>query len=118
MTNDTFKVEHRYLDLPDSFYSRVNPTPLSGPKVTCFNHKLAAQLGFHVQDEQDWAQIGAGAELLEGMDPVAMKYTGRSEEHTSELQSRPHIVCRLLLEKKKYAVFCLKKKRKKHETKK
>src|SRR3989442_10667500 len=30
-------------------------------------------------------------------DPVAM----RSEEHTSELQSRPHLVCRLLLEKKK-----------------
>src|SRR5690554_7775726 len=27
--------------------------------------------------------------------------SGRSEEHTSELQSRPHLVCRLLLEKKK-----------------
>src|SRR5690625_5845615 len=27
----------------------------------------------------------------------------RSEEHTSELQSRGHLVCRLLLEKKKYA---------------
>src|SRR3989442_8318753 len=27
----------------------------------------------------------------------------RSEEHTSELQSRPHLVCRLLLEKKKTA---------------
>src|SRR3989442_9044436 len=26
--------------------------------------------------------------------------TARSEEHTSELQSRPHLVCRLLLEKK------------------
>src|SRR3989442_7501212 len=31
------------------------------------------------------------------------RYLGwlRSEEHTSELQSRPHLVCRLLLEKKK-----------------
>src|SRR5437870_8718414 len=28
--------------------------------------------------------------------------TSRSEEHTSELQSRGHLVCRLLLEKKKY----------------
>src|SRR5690625_5593869 len=28
---------------------------------------------------------------------------GRSEEHTSELQSRGHLVCRLLLEKKKTA---------------
>src|SRR5438445_7908097 len=29
--------------------------------------------------------------------------TGRSEEHTSELQSRQYLVCRLLLEKKKRA---------------
>src|SRR3989442_11579153 len=28
-------------------------------------------------------------------------FVRRSEEHTSELQSRPHLVCRLLLEKKK-----------------
>src|SRR2546429_5740923 len=36
------------------------------------------------------------------MDPsVTMK---RSEEHTSELQSRLHLVCRLLLEKKKSIV--------------
>src|SRR5258708_10900049 len=28
--------------------------------------------------------------------------SGRSEEHTSELQSPDHLVCRLLLEKKKY----------------
>src|SRR3989442_4710165 len=30
----------------------------------------------------------------------------RSEEHTSELQSRPHLVCRLLLEKKKLNLRC------------
>src|SRR5690625_6594303 len=29
------------------------------------------------------------------------KFLSRSEEHTSELQSRGHLVCRLLLEKKK-----------------
>src|SRR5690554_7036857 len=34
---------------------------------------------------------------------------GRSEEHTSELQSRPHLVCRLLLEKKKNQRICNKK---------
>src|SRR3989442_3241518 len=32
---------------------------------------------------------------------VARVLTPRSEEHTSELQSRPHLVCRLLLEKNK-----------------
>src|SRR3989442_11737441 len=32
---------------------------------------------------------------------VRRQWQHRSEEHTSELQSRPHLVCRLLLEKKK-----------------
>src|SRR5712675_2487449 len=32
---------------------------------------------------------------------VELRHRPRSEEHTSELQSRLHIVCRLLLEKKK-----------------
>src|SRR2546429_5662726 len=32
---------------------------------------------------------------------VCRSSSGRSEEHTSELQSRLHLVCRLLLEKKK-----------------
>src|SRR3712207_6871417 len=39
-----------------------------------------------------------GSELL-GLPVVALGV--RSEEHTSELQSRPYLVCRLLLEKKK-----------------
>src|SRR3989442_8356725 len=39
---------------------------------------------------------------LRDMDAMGVDQTLlRSEEHTSELQSRPHLVCRLLLEKKK-----------------
>src|SRR5690554_7460785 len=39
---------------------------------------------------------------LSRIDPtrIGLETSGRSEEHTSELQSRPHLVCRLLLEKK------------------
>src|SRR3712207_7204392 len=33
---------------------------------------------------------------------LMLKTAGRSEEHTSELQSRQYLVCRLLLEKNKY----------------
>src|SRR5690625_6220107 len=36
---------------------------------------------------------------------VMIQVAWRSEEHTSELQSRGHLVCRLLLEKKKYSTF-------------
>src|SRR5687768_18289153 len=44
----------------------------------------------------------ARARLAEVIDDRAFAdHFGRSEEHTSELQSRLHLVCRLLLEKKK-----------------
>src|SRR5439155_16148522 len=42
--------------------------------------------------------IQAAHPLLELVDPLPQRM--RSEEHTSELQSRGHLVCRLLLEKK------------------
>src|SRR6266700_4609939 len=42
---------------------------------------------------------GAGAQ--QEYPPPQQSYTPRSEEHTSELQSRENLVCRLLLEKKK-----------------
>src|SRR3712207_8370129 len=37
----------------------------------------------------------------------AARLRTRSEEHTSELQSRQYLVCRLLLEKKKSRLVCL-----------
>src|SRR2546429_707276 len=52
---------------------------------------------------------GANAEIetLLGVKPRTFAYPcGRSEEHTSELQSRLHLVCRLLLEKKKTTDIC------------
>src|SRR5690625_6729103 len=51
-----------------------------------------------------WEFTSLTQELLESEDnevysPLSL-YLARSEEHTSELQSRGHLVCRLLLEKK------------------
>ena len=40
-------------------------------------------------------------ELIHALDELREHCGFRSEEHTSELQSRLHLVCRLLLEKKK-----------------
>src|SRR5216684_8435780 len=45
-------------------------------------------------------------------------HVARSEEHTSELQSRLHLVCRLLLEKKKKKIFKPNTKKKKNTKKK
>src|SRR3989449_1753527 len=51
---------------------------------------------------------GGDSWLIQGISPratalsaSACHWAARSEEHTSELQSRLHLVCRLLLEKKK-----------------
>src|SRR5690554_7333438 len=49
------------------------------------------------QDNGDSAPILDADSFNYYKDPILP----RSEEHTSELQSRPHLVCRLLLEKKK-----------------
>src|SRR2546422_8287706 len=43
----------------------------------------------------------AGSKVEWNSPEVVTNPDGRSEEHTSELQSRLHLVCRLLLEKKK-----------------
>src|SRR3712207_8390529 len=43
--------------------------------------------------------LGAADELAR---QLRLRDMGRSEEHTSELQSRQYLVCRLLLEKKRY----------------
>src|SRR5258705_11784433 len=41
-----------------------------------------------------------------GQGPHELRARDRSEEHTSELQSLRHLVCRLLLEKKKNQLIC------------
>src|SRR3712207_8367207 len=65
----------------------------------------------HRQPHQERADVGAGDEQDQQREPPghrprqeqvpALADAGRSEEHTSELQSRQYLVCRLLLEKKK-----------------
>src|SRR2546422_5314445 len=54
----------------------------------------------------DRSRGGVVARLGAGQTYAWPTWEVRSEEHTSELQSRLHLVCRLLLEKKKnYAVW-------------
>src|SRR3989442_8102267 len=83
------------------------------PYTTLFRSAARALLGPHAEGLTSTGSFplfyisirATGARLVEvplrdytrGNDPVDV----RSEEHTSELQSRPHLVCRLLLEKKK-----------------
>src|SRR3712207_7982842 len=79
------------------------------PYTTLFRSLLEAVRAHHLQNRaENFILIGAEARLhmIEegGADEKAilmpLKREARSEEHTSELQSRQYLVCRLLLEKK------------------
>src|SRR3989442_8438013 len=68
--------------------------------------RLAQNITGNREDAEDAMQdafLKSYAHLKEfqGDSRFPVMFCARSEEHTSELQSRPHLVCRLLLEKKK-----------------
>src|SRR2546422_1747029 len=75
------------------------------PYTTLFRSRAFAERGirFHAQvvlvpGVNDGPELVRTLTDLYGLGPAILS---RSEEHTSELQSRLHLVCRLLLEKKK-----------------
>src|SRR3712207_8057277 len=59
-----------------------------------YAERLGKEMGFYQDPYSDFGRLSL--ELWR-----AARLGTRSEEHTSELQSRPYLVCRLLLEKKK-----------------
>src|SRR3712207_8818535 len=69
------------------------------PYTTLFRSSGEA-VGGEVEGRQ---RVGPAQGLRDAVDPLlhAHPVAYRSEEHTSELQSRQYLVCRLLLEKKK-----------------
>src|SRR5690625_6516680 len=79
---------------------RRSPRPTLFPYTTLFRSDAAGRVGIRIDPNFRNAQGRHGS----AYDGVALTYAqvaARSEEHTSELQSRGHLVCRLLLEKKK-----------------
>src|SRR3712207_8838279 len=74
------------------------------PYTTLFRSKCGLRYNDCDQDLwtlQCWPGLGIGV----GCEKCVFHVPNRSEEHTSELQSRQYLVCRLLLEKKKSKIF-------------
>src|SRR2546429_1519982 len=69
------------------------------PYTTLFRSRLSEGLA----EKGGGSRAPDSSRFLEHLPDLesVQKRLGRSEEHTSELQSRLHLVCRLLLEKKK-----------------
>src|SRR2546430_13375345 len=77
------------------------------PYTTLFRSSLESRVAaFSLQDKigrvmipmEEVVEVRGGKKVVS----PRMSYPGRSEEHTSELQSQSNLVCRLLLEKKNY----------------
>src|SRR2546422_3367865 len=72
------------------------------PRSTLFPYTTLFRSKRRWIDEERFLHALNNCMLLPGPEAQQLAtYVGRSEEHTSELQSRLHLVCRLLLEKKK-----------------
>src|SRR3712207_6944071 len=81
------------------------------PYTTLFRSRAEASSGRHVMEGRDcrWGvqAVGPPERWRRGRVRPRSRTWGRSlrsEEHTSELQSRQYLVCRLLLEKKKKTI--------------
>src|SRR3712207_9261927 len=82
---------------PTKFSPLSHPAPLQFPPPP----QAAPRQERQERDCDDDCRRPSAAQRAPAPPPMPPPGTGRSEEHTSELQSRQYLVCRLLLEKKK-----------------
>src|SRR2546422_6496013 len=71
------------------------------PRSTLFPYTTLFRSGLVSEKDVEKAITNARVNQIDVAKVLEEDFKVRSEEHTSELQSRLHLVCRLLLEKKK-----------------
>jgi uncharacterized protein YdiU (UPF0061 family) len=73
-----FRFDNSYARLPDRFFARLPPTPVTAPELIKLNGQLASELGL----DPEWlvspegVQVLAGNLVPEGAEPTAMAYAG------------------------------------------
>src|ERR1041385_9290805 len=87
----------------------ILPSAYTAPRLIASQHAMPSDAGFtsgryfHLSGKPSCVRSNAYSTFGNGVTTYIVLSTTsgwRSEEHTSELQSRLHLVCRLLLEKK------------------
>src|SRR3712207_8150533 len=96
--NDTATTKIYTLSLHDAL-------PIYGKAMAGEDHELVSGAGERAVEAERPGRADEVAALT-GRPPVQPAAPCRSEEHTSELQSRQYLVCRLLLDKKKKNPVC------------
>ncbi|MDF1781353.1 MAG: YdiU family protein [Alcanivoracaceae bacterium] len=68
--------DNSYARLPDTLFSRVTPSPISNPRLVIRSTDCAQLLEISDSTDESLAAYFSGEALLDGMQPLAQKYTG------------------------------------------
>lgn len=70
--------DNTYARLPEKFYARQRPTPVTRPELIAWNDSLASDLRLDLEGigPEELAGVFAGNTLPDGSDPLAMAYAG------------------------------------------
>src|SRR6202012_1052839 len=73
-----FPFQNTYVALPDGFFARVAPTPVTAPRLIKLNRPLAVRLGLDpdLLESPEGAEILAGKRLPDGAETIAMGHGG------------------------------------------
>lgn len=76
--NAGWNLENSYSHLPKIFFTSLNPTPVSSPKLVILNNKLAESLGLNIDylNSEHAIDIFAGNKVPDGSFPIAQAYAG------------------------------------------
>src|SRR3989441_11983647 len=97
-------MSHVFRDILKIFFLMIRRPPRSTlfPYTTLFRSLLPQLLSGSPFQHQAPQRGGHGHYFIQALATLVPRAVARSEEHTSELQSLAYLVCRLLLEKKKF----------------
>ncbi|MBK0005956.1 MULTISPECIES: protein adenylyltransferase SelO [Priestia] len=90
MTNQKetgWNLRNSYAELPNIFFTPLDPNPVSSPKIVKFNDSLAASLGLQKEQlqSQEGVSILAGNSFPKGAFPLAQAYAGHQFGHFNML---------------------------------
>ena len=76
--NLSFPFDNSYARLPERFFARLPPTPVSAPRLIKLNANLAVHLGLETErlKSVEGVEVLAGNRIPEGAEPLAMAYAG------------------------------------------
>ena len=90
-----WQLENSYSDLPEQFFTKINPVPVSSPKLLLFNEELAKSLGIelNLNDKSMLANLFSGNVLPKNVNPIAQAYAGHQFGQFSILgDGRAHLL--------------------------